>query len=189
MVMNIQEILADRSVWTSDFMEATAHLGAHVAEPFLTTVNLVTIHQMTRAAKIGLVTAWQEDPGLAEDLGASWAWSLEDRHYLVRALRLERERHLGLNYFPFEVDGIRSLIAAAEAASHGHRHVHPVFVLYTSFTGPEHRMSEGCLFIDARRMQDFLFNRNRLTLHPAIVTLEEARHAGARPWYEMFPLK
>ncbi|MEH0071546.1 hypothetical protein V6L77_16465 [Pannonibacter sp. Pt2-lr] len=50
-------------------------------------------------------------------------------------------------------------------------------------------MSEGCLFIDARRMQDFLFNRNRLTLHPAIVTLEEARHAGARPWYEMFPLK
>jgi hypothetical protein len=52
--MNIQEILAEQSIWTWNAMADSAQLGEMIREDALTTVNLSTINRLARQNGIDL---------------------------------------------------------------------------------------------------------------------------------------
>lgn len=188
--MNIQEILAEQSIWTWNILRDSAQLGEVIREDAVTSVNLSTIERLARQNQIDLSITSMQGSRIEMEYGADWLWTLNQSgktRFLVQAKRLDFVRPAGAAY-SIDIPQLQLLIDASETlSSQENILVRPVYVFYNTLLSGQEPFRAGCIFLDALTLLAYVDGTKKLGQQSTTLSFPLVHdELGARPWFEMF---
>lgn len=185
--MNIKEILANQSVWTYNMIAGSSVLAEVIREDALTSFNLVSINNATRANNIDLSTTSMQGAKLESEYGADWLWSMGSLAYLIQAKKLEAVCAQEQMSYTIDIPQLQKLRLQAQTMSSFYGvNYQPIYVFYNSLLSEEYNHADwGCTYVPAEDIYQFFVWAGKLGQQKAKLPFGEVK-VRMKPWYTLF---